>query len=256
MLITSMDNENIKLYRKLVSSKKDRDKTNKYTLEGTRILCEAIKENADIELVFSTTDAYEKNKEMLLGVKEKIIFIEESLSKKLSDTKTPQGVFAILNKIDDESVEVLPDGKYIVLNNVQDPGNVGTILRTADAVGLTGVILTNNCADLYNQKTVRSTMGSMFRLNIIKINDFCDVINLLKKSNIKTYATVIDSDAKDIKGVNFETNSAVVIGNEGNGLSDEDKSLCDERITIKMNGNIDSLNASVASAITLWEMTK
>ncbi len=257
MLITSNENANVKLYSKLTLSKKARDEHKKFTVEGGRILREAVLENAEIDIIFVTRAAFERDRLFLDSVCDKILFVSESVAKKLSDTKCSQGVFAVINKpvSKDLSLQAL-SGKYIVLNNIQDPGNLGTILRTADAVGIDGVILTGNCCDLYNPKAVRSTMGSLFRLNIYIENDFEKVVKILNDNNVKTYAAVVSGPACEIKSVEFSNNSAIVIGNEGNGLNSEHSALCSERVTIKMNGNIDSLNAGVAAAVFMWEMTK
>lgn len=257
MLITSNENANVKLYVKLSSSKKARDEHNKFTLEGSRILREAVFENADIQMIFSTQSAFERDRDFLENYLDKILFISDGVAKKLSDTKSNQGIFAVINKPEKKVLSnQLLNGKYVVLNNIQDPGNLGTILRTADAVGASGVILTENCCDLFNPKVVRSTMGSLFRLEIYIENDFCEVCRILKSKGVKTYAAVVSKQACEIRSAEFPKSSAIVIGNEGNGLKDEHAVLCDERITIKMNGNIDSLNAGIAAAILMWEMIK
>lgn len=257
MLITSNENANIKLYVKLSSSKKARDEYNEFTTQGSRILKEAVLENADIQMIFATESGFERDRLFLEKYADKIIFISENVAKKISDTKSNQGVFAVINKPEKKTLSAQSlNGKYVVLNNIQDPGNLGTILRTADAVGVSGVILSENCCDLYNPKVVRSTMGSLFRLNIYTENSFCDVCSILKDNGVKTYAAVVSKTAHDIKSVEFAKDSAIVIGNEGNGLKYEHTGLCDECVTIAMNGNIDSLNAGIAAAILMWEMTK
>ena len=173
----------------------------------------------------------------------------------MSDTKGTQGIFVIaaaeINYLGEDD---LRSGKYLVMDNLQDPGNVGTILRTADAVGVDGVIMCSNCCELYNPKTIRSAMGSVFRLNIYNADSLSDVCGLFRKRGVKSYAAVVDSDALSVTDADFSGSCAVVIGNEGNGLSKADADECDERITIKMQGNINSLNAAMAGAIILWEM--
>lgn len=257
MLITSNENLNVKMYVKLSSSKKARDEHKKFTLEGSRLLKEAVLEKSDIQTIFATQSAYDRDKAFLEKYQDQITLVSDGVAKRLSNTKSDQGIFAIVNKPENKALGSHTfDGKYIVLNNIQDPGNLGTILRTADAVGISGVILTENCCDLYNPKVVRSTMGSLFRLNIFIEDDFLDVCRTLKSNGVKVYASVVSKQASEIRSVGFPKNSAIVIGNEGNGLKSEHSSLCDEQITIEMNGNIDSLNASIASAILMWEMTK
>ncbi len=256
MLITSSGNSNVKLYTKLSSSKKARDEHNQFTLEGSRLIKDAILEKSDIQTIFATESAFYRDMGFINEYSDKITLISEDVAKRLSNTKSNQGVFAIVNKNENKSLRNQTlKGKYVVLNNIQDPGNLGTILRTADAVGMSGVILSENCCDLYNPKVVRSTMGSLFRLNIYTENDFCDVCRILKSQGVKTYAAVVSKKAYDIRSVEFPSSAAIVIGNEGNGLKDEHIELCDDCVTIKMNGNIDSLNAGIAAAILMWEMT-
>ena len=140
-----------------------------FTLEGIKILCDAINENLELHCVFITEAAAEKYSEALNLLinkvsENKIYYITEEISSKLSDTTTPQGVYAIVKKLDkcNYTDKILTNGKFIVLNNLQDPGNIGTIIRTADAVGINGIFLTDDCCDIYNPKLIRSTMGSAF----------------------------------------------------------------------------------------------
>ncbi len=257
MLISSNENSNVKLYVKLSANKKTRDEHNQFTLEGSRLIRDAVLEKSDIQRIFATETAFEKNKDFLEEYADKILLISDGIAKRLSNTKTNQGIFAIINKPENKSLcSQKLKGKHVVLNNIQDPGNLGTILRTADAAGISGVILCENCCDLYNPKVVRSTMGSLFRLNIFIEDDFFDVFSMLKANGVRVYASVVSKEAREIRSVEFPENCAIVIGNEGNGLKGEHYNICDECITIEMNGNIDSLNAGIASAILMWEMTK
>ena len=257
MLITSNENINVKQYVRLSTSKKARDEHNQFTLEGSRLLKDAVSEKSDIQTIFATETAFERDREFLSEYSDKIILVSEGVAKRLSNTKSDQGIFAIVNKPENKLLSNCTlSGKFVVLNNIQDPGNLGTILRTADAMGVSGVILCENCCDLYNPKVVRSTMGSLFRLKIYIENDFDGVLSRFRLEGVKTYAAVVSKQATEIRSVKFPLNSAIVIGNEGNGLKREHSALCDEQVTIEMNGNIDSLNASVAAAILMWEMTK
>lgn len=174
----------------------------------------------------------------------------------MSKTKGSQGVFVIAYSHEKTLAQgdFSKGGRYLVLDNLQDPGNVGTILRTADAVGVDGVVMCNNCCELYNPKTIRSAMGSVFRLDIYSADTLSEVCGVFGKYGIKTCAAVVDSSAVSVTECDFSGNCAVVIGNEGNGLSAEDANICDEKITIRMQGNINSLNAAMAGGIILWEM--
>ena len=262
-IVTSKENPNIKLFQKLVTSKKARDEHNMFLLEGLRLICDAIMENLELHCVFITESTLEKHSEALNLLKEKkldkkIIFISDELGKKLSDTINPQGIYAICKKLDKifNADKILVNGKYIILNNVQDPGNIGTIIRTADAVGIDGIILTGSCCDIYNPKVVRSTMGSIFRMKIWDCGDIAEVLKIFHNKKIKSYAAVVDADVHSLTECDFSGSCCVLIGNEGNGLTDETTALCDEKLTIKMHGNINSLNAAMAAGITMWEMLR
>ena len=143
------------------------------------------------------------------------------------------------------------NGSYVALWDLQDPGNVGTILRGADAMGLSGVILSESCCDLYNLKTIRAAMGSLFRIPVMRV----DLAAFLKESGLRSYAAVVDADARPVGTADFK-GAVAVIGNEGNGLSKEQAFLCSERITIPMAGNAESLNAAMAATILMWEMAR
>ena len=147
-------------------------------------------------------------------------------------------------------------GIYVVLVGIQDTGNLGTVIRTADAMGLSAVI-TVNCCDLYNPKTIRSTMGSLFRMTVID-GDKEQVFGALKQADIKTYAAVVDTDAVSVTECGFDKNKgrAIFIGNEGNGLPDDVAAMCDCRVTIKMCGSVNSLNAASAASILMWELVR
>lgn len=260
-IISSKDNSNIKLYLKLLSNKKYRQEFGLFVLEGTRLCLDAVKENAELHCVFVTKTAQEKYSEALdllnEKVGEKLFLISDELGERLSDTNGTQGIFAICNILDKKklNVTICSNGKYIVLNNLQDPGNVGTIIRTADSIGISAVILCD-CCDIYNPKVIRSTMGSLFRLTILDNCNFSDVLTELKTKGLVTYAAVIDTDAIPLTDCDFSGGAAVVIGNEGNGLPPETADLCDKKLTIKMQGNVNSLNAAMATGIIMWEMLR
>ncbi len=260
MLIKSKDNSNIKLIQKLLSSKKTRDEQNVFIIEGRKVFEDALFENIDIIKVFISEKFSEKHSSFLCNITKKIpqenvFYITDELSDKIAQTAKTQGIFAIAKKIN-KNFSIISGGKYLLLENLQDPANIGTIIRTADAVGLDGVILSSDCCDVYNEKVVRATMGSLFRVNFLQNADLSHIISTLKSANIPTFAAVIDSDATDLKKCDFENGAGVIIGNEGNGLCLETISLCDFRLTIKMNGNLNSLNAAMASTIIAWEMSK
>ena len=257
-LITSKDNPVIKLYQKLSSSKKERLQYGLFVLEGLRIVEDAVKENSGLTHLIMTEPAYEKFGSNLFQADlrdTKILVISNELGNKIASTGTTQGVFAICRIPVERRLTFLENGRYVVLFGLQDPGNVGMIIRTADALGIDGIILSGSC-DLYSPKVIRSTMGSVFRTNIIIENDAEKLFSMLNENSVYTSAAVIDKDAQDVTGCSFEGCQAVFIGNEGNGLPKEISNRCDRRVTIPMNGNINSLNAAMAAGILMWELKK
>lgn len=256
-LITSKDNPNIKLFRKLTESKKCRRETGMFTLEGIRLISDAVKENAELHSVFVTESFLKKQGEALNFPKvAELLVISDELGKSISDTSSAQGVFAVCKAIEKPhfSQVVKHGGRYLLLCNLQDPGNLGTIIRTADAVGLDGVFL-SDCCELYNPKVIRSTMGSMFRLNVSEVS-FEEIFPLFEQRGVPSYAAVIDRDAVSLTDCDFSEGGVVLIGNEGNGLPEGVTKACEKELTIKMNGNINSLNAAMAAGIIMWELVK
>ena len=261
--IFSADNEKIKLYRKLSDDKKARRKENKFTIEGARLVSDAAAEAIELHSVFFTESAMEKYGEALeLLIKKyppKIFnIISEELSRELSETKMPQGIFAVCSMPAAQKSEIYGKinrgSRVLILDNIQDPGNMGTMLRTADACGIDCVILCS-CCDIYNPKTVRSAMGSIMRVPVIS-DDIQNAVGKMKLRGIPVYAAVISDSAESLTDCDFSEGGAVMIGNEGNGLSHEDAALADVMLTIKMHGTINSLNAAMAAGIIMWELSK
>lgn len=256
--ITSKDNLVIKNFRKLMTSKKERRLKREFVLEGSRLVFDALKNDAPITKILVTESASEKFCSELEKYRTReIIRISDELGNRISDTGNTQGIFAQCNFTEECGVlkPLKTNGRYAVLSGLQDPGNAGMIIRTADAVGLDGVIFSGSC-DIYNPKVIRATMGSLFRIPVFSDIDEDDIFMKLSTAQIESYAAVVNPDACDVKSVDFSSGGAIFIGNEGNGLSEETVSKCSYRITIKMNGNIESLNAAMATGIIMWELTK
>lgn len=257
-IITSKDNPIIKLYQKLSSSKKERLQYGLFVLEGLRIAEDAIREDSSISHLIVTKNAYEKFGEALLQAdlrNTKTIVVSNELGNKIASTDTTQGVFAICPIPAAKKPAFRDDGRYAVLYGLQDPGNVGMIIRTADALGIDGVILSGSC-DLYSPKVIRATMGSVFRMNITIENDTDTLFDMLKNNGVMTSAAVIDTDAEKVTEISFNGRQAIFVGNEGNGLPKDIALRCDRRVTIPMNGTINSLNAAMAAGILMWELKK
>lgn len=266
MHIISKDNPKVKLYKKLSSSKKARDELGLFTVEGARncvdTAYEALDGRISVHSLFYTQRAVEKYSEALSTdnlfkcVSEDCCFeISQEIAEKMTDEGSSQGIFMIAHKVDKgfDAGLLKSEGKYLVLDGLQDPGNLGTLLRTADAVGVDGVVLTGNCVDLYNPKVVRSAMGSIARLDLFVVKDFSGVVKTFDEIGVETAAAVV-RDGDSITDFDFKKPCAVVIGNEGKGLPKDHVDLCGSIVTIKMQGNIESLNAACAGTIILWEM--
>ncbi len=264
--ISSKDNANIKLCRKLSDSRKFRREQGLFLLEGARLVCDALKENAELHFVFFTRSAMKKAEagegkygealNLPEGSADRVsrFIIPDELGDKISGTEGTQGVFAVCampKPVPAENV-IRSGGKYVVLHTLQDPGNMGTVIRTADALGVDGVIAVG-CCDPFNPKTVRSAMGALLRVKVMEMSEDA-AFDILRSKGIRTCAAVIDSDALSVKECDFSNGAAVIIGNEGSGLSAETAAKCDERITIKMHGTADSLNAAAAASILMWEL--
>ena len=259
-VISSKDNEIIKNIRKL-KEKKYRDLENSYIIEGIKLIKEAIVEKAKIKQIVmceNYTDNEEIDKETLYEIaKYNLIYVTEKVFNLITDVKTPQGIIAVIEKNNikntinqiDYSQDII-----IALDDLQDPGNLGTILRTVDSANLNQIILSKNSADPYNPKVVRSTMGAIFRINIIEVEDLQETIKEIKKNKFKLMVTALDAE-NSIYNVDYNK-KVIVIGNEANGVSKEIQGMADEKVKIPMLGKTESLNASVASGIMIYEYVR
>ena len=255
MLITSKDNEIVKHIRKL-RDKKSRSEFGEFIIEGIKMIEEAVREKAKIKMVIVCEELNQSpiQKEILYKIaKEKIVYVNDKVFKSLTDVTTPQGILAVIEKQDKTEIDFSKD-LYLVLDNIQDPGNMGTILRTADSIALTQIIVPKQNADCYSPKVVRSTMGAIFRVNVIEVEDLAKTIKEMKKHKISIYATSLETN-ESIYDVEYKK-CAIVIGNEGNGVSKEILELADKKIKIPMPGKTESLNAGVATGIILYNAIK
>lgn len=256
--ITSRDNKHIKEYSKLAVSKRYRDETSLFVIEGVKLLIETQKSGIYIEKIFVTQECIDKwnlTSEKFFQAPD-IYLITKEISKKISLQDTPQGVYAVCRKLDKQLLTdtIYNNGNYLLLCDLQDSGNLGTMLRTAEAMGIDGVIISGGC-DIYNMKVIRGSMGSLFRVPTLQIDNVIDFIKDMNFHKVKTYASVV-ADGQTVGDFKFENPAVLLIGNEGNGLSEEIICACSDRITIKMAGSTESLNAAMAACILMWEMTK
>lgn len=240
MIITSLDNKKIKELSKL-KQKKYRDLTNTYLVEGEHLIQEADKANVLEEVII--IDGYDINTS-----KDKTYVTKEVMSK-LTDLDTPCSMIGVCKK--NNNTEIIGN-KILLLDDIQDPGNLGTIIRSSVAFNVDTIILSKNTVDLYNSKVIRSTQGMMFHINIIS-KDLSSAIEELHNRGIKVYATDV-VDGIDVRTLTDKSKYALVMGNEGNGVSKEIKELCDKNLYIKMNDKAESLNVGVATSILLYEL--
>lgn len=255
-MITSTSNAKIKRIVQLRKKKKARDAEGVFLVEGIRMFRE-IPEKLLQEIYISESCEEKEGKEIrrrasACGIRPELV--SDGVFSYLSDTQTPQGILCVVRQLSYSLEEVAdaPCPHMLVLDRLQDPGNVGTILRTAEGAGVTGILLDGECADIYNPKTIRSTMGSIFRMPFYYIQDLEEGIRYLKKRGICTYAAHLEGkrayDEED-----YRKPCAFLIGNEGNGLRPEIADLADTYIRIPMAGEVESLNAAIASAVLMFE---
>lgn len=255
-VITSKDNEIIKNIKKL-NEKKYRDQMGQYIVEGIKLVKEAITEKAKIVKIVVCEDCendanFEKSL-MYEIAKYDCIYVSKKVFDSITNVNTPQGILAVIEKSSKEKINYNED-IIIVLDGIQDPGNMGTILRTVDSIGLKQIILTDACADPYNPKVVRSTMGAIFRVNIIESKNILETLKNTKKNGFKIMATSLDTE-NNIYTVSYDK-KVIIIGNEANGVSKKVLEIADEKIKIPMLGKTESLNAAVATGIVLYEYVR
>lgn len=256
-IITSKDNENIKYIKKL-KEKKYRDQSGEYIIEGIRLIEEAIQEDAVIKTIVICDECLESNsinQNLLYEIaKYNCIYVDKKIFLSLTDVVNPQGILAVVGKSNPDKKIDYTEDIIVVLDCVQDPGNLGTILRTIDSIGLKQVVLSKGCGDIYNPKVVRSTMGAIFRVNVIEADNILENIVDFKKHKFEILATSLEN-SKSIYDIDYDK-KVIVIGNEGNGVSKDILEKADQKIKIPMLGKTESLNASVATGIVLYEYVR
>ena len=253
--ITSKDNPLIKFVSGLQGSSKQRRECNAFVLEGLRICTDAYDNNIKFDKLIVTKDALTKHTDSIHKfetVSDNCYILRDDLFKKISDTNTPQGIIAVA-KILEINSEISRKGRYIALENIADPSNLGAIARTAEALGVSGIIVSAGGCDPYSPKSLRASMGTLLRMPIYITDDISEFIS---KNALRSFACVVDSDAQNIVKIDFKNGDVLLIGNEANGLTDNAKGRADTLVTIPMNGKAESLNAAAAASIAMWEMMK
>ncbi len=245
MIITSRDNQTIK---EIIKLKDKKFRENSYLVEGIKQVREAIKENAKIEKIVISEDF--ENKDAFKDFE--CIEVSTKIFRDMTDTKTPQGVLAVVAKNKNKEIDYSKDF-LIILDNIQDPGNLGTIIRTADSCDLGQVIVSTDTVDSYSPKVIRSTMGSSFRINVIERN-LVETIKEIKAHGFEIIVTSLQTD-KSIYDVDY-SKKAIIIGNEAKGVRDEIMNEADLKVKIPMLGKTESLNASIAAGVMMYEYSR
>ncbi len=250
-LITARDNKYVKLTKNL-HTKQGRDKEGMFIIEGYRNVRDAFKKGAKIEFIL-VSDKCEYDLSHFKGTK--LLTLAPRIFDYVSDTVTPQGIMAVCRIEEVEFADISVDDKsmIVVCENLQDPGNAGTIIRTADAAGAKAVIMAKGCVDIYNPKVVRSVMSSLFSVKVVRNKNMDSIFGYLKNNGFKSVAGALNEKSSDLFDADMKGKCAIFIGNEGNGLSLETVKRCNQSVVIPMIGGAESLNASVAAAIMMYE---
>lgn len=239
MLITSINNQTIKELDKL-KQKKYRDSEQKFLIEGEHLVEEAEKSGVLEKIILLENSEYPSKLEK--------IYVSKNVMKKLSSLDTPPNIIGVCKMLSKKEL----GKKVLLLDDIQDPGNLGTIIRSSVAFNVDSIVMSLNTVDLYNPKVIRSTQGMIFKINLIK-DDLERVIEKLKSKNIPIYTTNVNG-GENIKNINSTDSYGLIMGNEGNGVKDEISALADRKIYIPMNSKVESLNVSVAASILLYEL--
>ena len=245
--VTSRKNDKVVHMKRLGADKGYRSRCREFLCDGDKLLDEALSCGAQIRTVLSCTQALPRLPDSV-----RTIMVPRDLIETVSPLKNPQDVLFSCAMPDALPV-IRPDGAYLILENVQDPGNVGTVIRSAGAFGIDAVLLAGNCADLYNPKPVRATMGAVFRKDVLETD--LDGLRQLQADGIRIYGAALHTDSRDIRSADLR-GAAIAVGSEGRGLSPALLELCDGHVVIPMRPECESLNAAVAASILMWEMRR
>lgn len=251
--IQSSQNDKYKHFKAL-KQKKERNLTGQYTVEGVKSVKDAIDARADIFAIL-VSEEFNSQNEFEIPKNIDVYVISDKLFPALSSTETPSGIIAVIKIKEKQDIILNKNKPYIYCDNIRDPGNLGTIIRTADAAGFGGIMLSPDSVDIYNPKTVRSSMGSFFHIPIYEDVKYSK-ISQFRAQGFSVFCSLLDNDTIDYTLSDMRKPLILVIGNESNGISDEMKLLADEKVKIPIDGNAESLNASIAAAILMYEANR
>ncbi len=242
MVYTSIENKKIKELKKL-NTKKYRKNTNSFLIEGEHLVLEAFKTGVLNELIVSEDSSFK------LDIKTSVM--SKQVLKYISEMETPPLIMGVCSLLTEE---IKYDGNILLLDNIQDPGNLGTIIRSAVAFNIKNIIMSNDCVDIYNSKVLRSTQGMLFKVNF-KYTDLLDEINKLKSNEYKILGTKVDNGT-DINEYKKHSKIALVMGNESSGVSKQILENCDNYVYVRTNEECESLNVAVATSVILYELDR
>ncbi|MBQ9765090.1 MAG: RNA methyltransferase [Lachnospiraceae bacterium] len=252
-MITANTNPQIKNIIALQKKAKLRREQDLFIVEGIKMFMEAPKER--IQAVY-VSESFLKDKEQAEILKDiRYECVSDKVFADISDTMTPQGIMALVKQYHYTFDDIMGEGNaplLMVLEELNDPGNLGTIVRTGEGAGVTGIVLSKGCVDIYNSKVIRATMGSIYRVPFLYVDDINSALEEIKK-RCTVYAAYLDEEMNDCYSNDYKKPTAFLVGNEANGLSDEVVKLADKKIIIPMQGKVESLNASVAASILMYE---
>ena len=262
-MITSTSSSQVKHVMSLLSKAKERKKNNEYVVEGIRMVSE-VPEDSLVKIYMS--ERFQNNnpeyaRELLRkqGITADMIeIVADNVFDRMSQTQTPQGIMAVVRMSDTDLEGILSDKRnplLLIIENLQDPGNLGTIVRMAEGAGVTGIIMSSNTVDIYNPKTIRSTMGSLYRVPVIYVDDICEAADVCKSKGVTVYAAHLKG-TDNYNKKDYTNPTAFMIGNEGNGLTDKLADKADEYVRIPMQGEVESLNAAIACTILTYEAVR
>ena len=231
-------------------NKKDRDESGLCFFEGEKLFEEAVKSGVDIKYVFSLPKHREYCSELLKNTNCELYEVNDSVYEKITCENSPEGIFCVCNKFSREKSNT---GLCVFLDCLSDPGNLGTIIRCAEAFGAEEVVTSEDSVDLYSPKTIRASMGSIFRMSVKESSDLTGEIEKKKSEGYKVYSSVLEDKSRTLDSIPKEDKVVFIIGNEANGISGKIKNASDEKVYIPMCSGPESLNASVAAAVIMWE---
>lgn len=273
-IITSGQNKYVSEAR-MLDEKKRRDSSRLFRFDGVKLLCEAILSGVELEYLLISDEKYEsvfeKTKQTYNICREdmpcRVIPVKQSVFEKISSEKAPEGVICVAKYIDkfhkfvkinnegnfSYEMSVSQDERVLLLESVRDPQNIGAIIRSAAAMGADRIIMSADCADIYNSKTVRAAMGTLFRMKIDRVDSIPEAIRCLQADGRKVFAAALDDKAQRLGQATISPLDCILIGNEGHGLTSEAIQACDSTLYIPMKSGVESLNAAVAASVLLWE---